>query len=185
MKKSILILVSIILFSCGEKDKKTVQIEQNVTESAMGNDLNYEPKETKEIASVTHNDIYEVFLTQMGEEMQPVEEILPKLERIVAKEKESNNVESYHYLKFELDRLNDYKAAENKEEVVYTVYEHSYTINNPMFDDKLVNVTNYYFFDNNEKLLGKVSDSEFKELKRTNIKHDKMAYEAMAYEIHN
>ncbi len=81
-----------------------------------------------------------------------------------------------------LSRLKKYEAAKDKKAIDYKIYKQKYSIH-PMQNDFKVMVTNYYFFDSNDKLLGYADEDKFKETKEKLISHEKSPYEYLLYEI--
>lgn len=181
MKKILLLITAFIIFSCAEKDKKIQQIEKLVEENAMGNDLNYEPISMTKVETVSYQDMLDVFVNYVGAENTDIERMIEVVNNAIENTRSSNDVETYNYMKFAKDRLEKYKNANDKNATAYTIYKHKYSINNPLLDGKLINITNYYFFSNEDKLIAYVDESDFKEMKRTQIKHEKMPYEVMLY----
>lgn len=182
MKKILLFVLCIMLVSCGTKDAKQEQISALVLENAMGNDLKYEPIETKEITQVTYQEILDSYLKELQlEEKEPFEETVKRTEFVIASAQKENNPATFKLFNYKLNRLKKYKEASDKKAIAYKVYEHKYSIN-PMQNDFKVTVTNYYFFDAQDKLIGSVSEDKYKECKDTYIMHEKSPYEFMLFE---
>lgn len=179
MKKSLFLLTAFVLLSCGNKDKKTQQIEESVTENAMGNDLNYKPISTEKIVEVTYQDIVDVFYAQF--KTKPIEVWIKDLRESKEKNRKEGDHVGYNFMNYYLNRFLDYQKQKDKNAIAYTVYKHTYSIKNPLLEDAHIRVTNYYFFDNEEKLIANISEDEFKSIKRKQIKHKKAPYEAMLY----
>jgi hypothetical protein len=185
MKKLLLLtLITIVFISCSEKNPISDQIEQEINENAMGADLDYKPIETVKVDEVHYQDFLEIFKIQADIEgsEESIDTILVKVERGMESLKKQNKADTFNYMKFQKKRLQQYKNANNKNDVAYTIYHHKYSIINPMFNDVKVEVNNYYFFDNKQKLMFSIDDSEFKEIKNDYIQHDKIAYEYMLFD---
>lgn len=181
MKKVLLLAMAIMFISCGSKDIKQEQIAAKVLENAMGNDLKYEPIETKEIAQVSYQDILDAYFKEIKVEAEPIDEAIKRTEFIIETAKTDDDKETFKLFNFKLDRLKKYNEAKDKKTTAYKVFEHKYSIH-PMQNDFKVIVTNYYFFDNEDKLVGSVGDDKFKECKDEYIMHEKSPYEFMLYE---
>lgn len=182
MKKVLLLAMAIMFISCGSKDIKQEQIAAKVLENAMGNDLKYEPIETKEIAQVSYQDILDVFYKDTEIEPQTMSDNIITVENGIKKARLEDNTEDFHYYEFMLSRLKKYEAAKDKKAIDYKIYKQKYSIH-PMQNDFKVMVTNYYFFDSNDKLLGYADEDKFKETKEKLISHEKSPYEYLLYEI--
>ncbi|HCY81522.1 MAG TPA: hypothetical protein DHV22_07960 [Xanthomarina gelatinilytica] len=174
-------LIALLNFSCAEKDQKLQQIEASVIENAMGNDLSYDPIDTKEVSKITYKDYFDVVKTMLDTD-ENIDKTIERVQYIVDKARNENDGNTYHVWNFNLEGLKKYKSATDKNSTDVKVYEHSYSIINPMFDNQKVTVVNYYFFDSSDKLLGKVSESEMKDFKKDFVKSDKMPYMVAYYE---
>lgn len=182
MKKVLLLATAIMFVSCGKKDIKQEQIAAKILENAMGNDLKYEPIETKEIAQVSYQDILDVFYKDTGIEPQTIADNIISVENGIEKARLEDNTENFHYYKFMLSRLKKYEAAKDKKAIDYKIYQHKYSIH-PMQNDFKVMVTSYYFFDSKDKLLGYADEDKFKDIKKEFIAHEKSPYEYLLYEV--
>lgn len=181
MKKLILLLVLVAQLSCGVKDKKQDQIKADVIENAFGEDLSYKVVATEKVKDVTYKDIYEVVLVNLETENESIDTLLTKMKKVQNYQKEKDNVELYHYFGLLIERLELVKAQPEQDAIAYTVYKHNYTIVNPMFNNALVKITKYYFFDAQDNLLYSVDEDVFKENKKINIQHSAQPFEAMIY----
>lgn len=182
MKKLLLMATAIMFISCGSKDIKQEQIAAKVLENAMGNDLKYEPIETKEIVQVSYQDILDVFYKDTEIEPQSMSDNIITIENGIKKARLEDNTENFHYYEFMLSRLKKYELAPDKKAIDYKVYQQKYSIQ-PMQNDIKVTVTNYYFFDSTDKLIGYVDEDKFKEIKNEFISHEKSPYEYLLYQI--
>lgn len=183
MKKFMLLAGLLIMSSCQKENTIASQIEASIANDAMGNDLNYKAVQTKEVAQVSYQDAYDVFLTE-GDlpKDQSIAEIQKRVEYGIEHSQKTGNTDAYNYLKHMKSRIEDYDAATDKNAVFYKVLKHDYTIINPMFDNKKVNVTGYYIFTAKDSLIGKVSEMQYKDKVKNQIRHDKSPYEAIYYE---
>jgi len=181
MKKLLLLSTAILFISCSKKDLKQEQIEAKISENAMGNDLKYEPIETKEISQVSYQDILDSYFKELEITPEPVDEAINRTNFVIDKAQKEDDKETFKLFNFKLERLKKYQSEKDKKTIAYKVFEHKYSIH-PMQNDFKVTVTNYYFFDNSDKLLGYVDEEKYKEAKEKFILHNKSPYEYMLYE---
>lgn len=182
MRKLLLVtLLATIVLGCSKKDIKLEQIEASVIENAMGNDLNYTPIEIKEVTKITYNDYFDMVKTMLNTD-EDIDKTVDRVQYIVDKARDENDGNTFHVWNFNLEGLNKYKSASDKNSTDVKVYEHTYSIINPMFDNQKVTVVNYYFFDSSDKLLGKVSETDMKDFKKEFVMSDKLPYMVAYYE---
>lgn len=182
MKKLLLLSTAILFISCSKKDLKQEQIEAKISENAMGNDLKYEPIATKEISQVTYQDILDSYFKELEITPEPIEEAINRTNFVIDKAQQEDDKETFKLFNFKLERLKSYQSVKDKKAIAYKIFEHKYSIR-PLQNDFKATVTNYYFFDNSDKLLGYVDEEKYKECKDEYIMHSKAPYEYMLFEI--
>jgi hypothetical protein len=183
MKKTILIysILTMLFISCSKKDIIKEQIEKNIIDSAMGNDLNYKPSETKLLIEFKSSDFVNEYSSYIKYKNKDLDSLIKYTSNVVSSSKENDLKDSYKIFSFMLDNLKIIKKQKNLQSTLFKVYEHSYKIN-PFQNEFSTNVTNYYIFDYNEKLKGKIDDNEFKELSDEFLMNDNFKYIVMYFQ---
>lgn len=183
MKKAILFysILTILFISCSKKDIIKEQIEENVIQNAMGNDLNYEPIETKLLIEFKGKDFINEYSNYIKKDNKDLDSLIKYTTNVIASSKEKDLKDSYKIFSFMLDNLNTIKKQNNLESTLFKMYAHSYKIN-PFQNEFNANIKNYYIFDSNEKLKGKIDDLQFKELSDEFIMNDNFKYIVMYFE---
>lgn len=174
MKRILLSALLLAAIGCSKPDKIAEQIKMNIQENAGGVDMNYKPVETKEIMALNYGQFID-FINMTLETNETPDELKKRVDFIIQDAKDTENVDTYHIFKFIKSGLEKYEAAGSRDSIYFKLIEHKYTINNPMLENMLVNVTNYYYFNSRDSLIGKVGDAEYKEAKRNYIKNDNEA----------
>lgn len=156
MNKIILLFAVMVLISCNKKDSAIIDaIKLDVQASALGTDLNYKSISLDTIKTVFVKETLSRFPEIFTKDNITLDELRDRLDRY---SKDGNDVlMGYFYER--LDKL----MKSNPDNVDYSIWKNTYQIYNPIFKQD-VTVTNYYFFDSENKLIGKVSDSEFNKL---------------------
>lgn len=171
MKKLLLFVIAAAFLNCGEKDVKAEAIKSIIIQNGFGEEMNYEPISTSLISNVSHQDIVDVYLSEMRAEKVSIDTLILNTKAARDIQKQEYNTELYHIFDYYLSRLNDYKLANDPKSISFSVYKHSYNFINPMFNDAKVNVTNFYFFTPDDILIGYMSDTDFKDYNAAYIQH--------------
>lgn len=181
MKNILLFALFFMALGCSKPDKIAKQIKANIQENAGGVEMNYKPVETKELMTLNYGQFID-FLNVRFETDETVDELKKRVDFVIQDAKENEDANVYHVFNFIKSALEKYEAAGSRDSIYFKLIEHKYTINNPMLENMLVNVTNYYYFDSADNLLGKVDDVEYKEAKTNYIKNDNEAEISLLFE---
>jgi len=184
MKRVLLIFVTVcFMVGCASDDPladKLKKIENSIDQNALGQDINYKAIQATVERSVSvatslkdWSDMLEVGQTELPE-------TLKKIDAMIDRYRTDNDAVNYHVWKFKYQRVTK-ALSMNYDELFYEVIKHKYSIDNPLFNNTHVEVTNYYFFDGVGNLLFSVSDTDMKSYVLQYIKTDLSPYETAFY----
>lgn len=182
-----LIVITILLFntSCNTVvDVKIDQIENNIKQNAAGMDISYKPLQTDTLAIVdvkTSLKNYSTILKIDGNQ-QSLKNSLQEIDKIILEAQDENDADIYHLWSFRKLRLASLLSKDSNQ-IDYKVIKHKYSIKNPLLNDAIIIVTNFYFFDGSNKLIGKVSDMDMNTYAKQFFRFDYEKYEVALFDI--
>lgn len=180
MKHTIVtIAAALLLTACSHTtpDPHIPAIEADIKANAMGMETGYKPGTLDTVLVLRKEDALKDFSKQIGHDVtQTVDTAIKVFTGVYEDAQKEEDNSTYHVWKAIVERLQRLKAAKAGQ-VDYSVYKYTYTINSGLNPKERITVVNYYFFDQNDKLVGHVTDELIKQAKLKFIRSDYQAYD--------
>ena len=175
MKKTLLLFLSLTLLSCS-KNEKMNQIEKNIKESALGAEIGYVKGKDPEEKIFKFKDVISTYKNFTGDDPSiQLHEQIKAFKDGSEIAKKDNNVEEYWALTGKYKILESWKNLK-PDETVYKVYKYTYKIDNLLAKGEKRDVTNYYIFDKDDKLITKMNDSDVEQIRSQAISSPDAAF---------
>lgn len=175
MKKTLLLFLSLTLLSCS-KNEKMNQIEKNIKESALGAEIGYVKGKDPEEKIFKFKDVISTYKNFTGDDPSiQLDEQIKAFKDGSEIAKKDNNVEEYWALTGKYKILESWKNLK-PDETVYKVYKYTYKIDNLLAKGEKRDVTNYYIFDKDDKLITKMNDSDVEQIRSQAISSPDAAF---------
>ena len=176
MKKVfVAIALLIIISSCesqSQKDLRLKRIEALIEARAMGNDIGYEVGKLDTEIVVTVEKALKNIETELN---APIEKIIPHFTKVYQNAQKDNDAAVYRVWKHEVERMLRLQKMK-LDEVDFSVYKYKYTISSIPNPKARISVTNYYFFNHKDSLVGFLDERDMRKLKMNNIQSETQPY---------
>ena len=164
MKKTILFLFLITIISCSKNDSLN-QIEQNIKENASGADIGYVKGEKPEEKILNFKEVAKIYKNFVGDDPSiKLEEQIKTFKDGANIAKKDNDSKEYWNLTARYKNLESWKNLK-PEDKVYSIYKYTYKINNFLSKGEKREITNYYIFDKEDKLITKINNSDVEQIR--------------------
>ena len=175
MRKTFILFLSLLLVSCN-KNETMNQIEENIKSNSLGVEIGYVKGKEPEEKIFKFKDIINIYKNFTGDNPSVQTDAQIKAFKEGAEiAKKDNNIEEYWALTGKYKVLESWKNLK-PDETVYKIYKYTYKIDNLLAKGEKRNITNYYIFDKNDKLITKMNDSDVEEIRRQAISSPDSAF---------
>lgn len=175
MKKTVLLILALTLFSCSQNEKMT-QIEENIKSSALGAEIGYVKGKEPEEKIFKFKDVISTYKNFTGDDPSiQIDQQIKAFKEGAEIAKKDNNTEEYWALTGKYKILESWKNLKH-DDVVYKIYKYTYKIDNLLAKGEKRDVTNYYIFDKNDKLITKMNDSDVEQIRNQTISSPDAAF---------
>lgn len=178
MTRTTLILLSLLslLLSCSNPDPRITAIEADIKKQAMGLDIGYQPGKLDTVVIATKAVSLPDFEKELG---VPISSDYDKAIRVYTniyeEARRKGDASMFNVWKWFVDRMKRLQKMK-ADDVDFSVYKYTYTINNIFNPEERNTVTNYYFFNYRDSLIGSVPNSKMQRLISTEIASDLHPY---------
>lgn len=166
-------MVAVSLISCESKSPELGQIEEDISKSALGMDLDYKGGELVLDKQITVQDAYDFYYENAQIEADSLQ---GHAKRVADNAKDQNNTQQYHIWTYIHDR-SERMSESDRNDIDFSVYKYTYSIKNPLLGDARRQLTNYYFFDHAGRLVDKLNESDMQGFHREFIQQENQPYE--------
>lgn len=181
MKKIItFLIIAITFFSCISANEETSPeaekinaIETMIDNNAMGMDIGYKAGKLDTVIIVNAEQSIKDL---EGRFEDHIDSMLPVFTGLYEQDQMNGDIKGYHMWKWQAERADKLPKMQPKD-IEYSVYKYTYSINNLIDSTKRVTVENYYFFNQNDSLVGYYDSDRFNYLKLNFIQSDLQPYE--------
>jgi hypothetical protein len=188
VKKFLLFVLLISGCSTIKNDDNVVksQIEKDIQQNAMGQEIGYVPGRLDTVIKVnvglTKSNFKKVWDVDFPNNYKSADSLL---KAIVERARQSDNAAIFKYFNTLAARVK-YLSSAKDTDADYIVCRYNYKVNNVLDENRTkTDVTNYYYFDHRDSLIGKRSDLEMEMLKNEFFKTKTLPYEFGLSQITN